>query len=108
MYIEKGSLSSATTPLLNDALDAVDALAEVKRDAGLNRGVSACSRAIIVPRSGVVKGRSKKKRVSVVRFLDSQKQTQRKSKKSSPVDPYRGKVLYKMRVFFIIIGGRYA
>lgn len=78
MYIEKGSLSSATTPLLNDALDAVDALAEVKRDAGLNRGVSACSRAIIVPRSGVVKGRSKK-RVSVVRFLASQKQTQRKS-----------------------------
>lgn len=46
-------------PLLNDAVDAVDALAKVEKDTGLSRGVSARSRVIIVPRGGVVKGRNK-------------------------------------------------
>lgn len=89
MYIEKGSLSGATTPLLNVAVDAVDAIAEVEKDAGLNRGVSARSRVIIVPRSGVVKGRNKRRREAVVRILASQKQTERKVQKAVPLICYK-------------------
>lgn len=85
MYIEKGSLSDATILLLNDAVDAVDAinaLVKVEKAAGLNRGVSARSRVIIVPRSGVVKGRKNKERCLSHSCL-SETNTTKKFKKQS-------------------------